>query len=76
MYVSKLQRCIFLEKNYFCTNPKNGHAQESRDAFCPGNNIAALTPKNMFFSSAQLNKQLNKFAPYHIIHCFAFFSMI
>ena len=49
---------IFRKKIYFCTNIKNGHAQESRDAFCPGNNIAALTPKNMFFSSTQLNEQL------------------
>ena len=35
-------RGVYFSKNlYFCTNPKNGPAQESRNALFPGSNISA-----------------------------------
>ena len=82
----------FSKNQYFFTNPKNGPARDSRDTLSLDSNISARTQKKAIFLHmvviflhgpkkkcvfyAQLNKKLAKSTLYHIIHCFACFSMI
>ena len=54
----------------FLHGPKKGNFSAH------GSNISARTPQKSVFFYAQLNKKLAKSALYHIIHCFACFSMI
>ena len=82
----------FSKNQYFFTSTKNGPARDSRDTLSLDSNISARTPKKAIFLHivviylhgpkkkayfyAQLNKKLAKSTLYHIIPCFAFFSMI
>ena len=82
----------FSKNQYLFTNPKNGPARESRDTLSLDSNISARTQKKAIFLHmvviflhgpkkkcvfyAQLNKKVAKSTLYHIIHCFACFSMI
>merc|ERR1712222_277394 len=82
----------FSKNQYLFTNPKNGPARESRDTLSLDSDISARTQKKAIFLQmvviflhgpqkkcvfyAQLNKKVAKSTLYHIINCFACFSMI